>query len=59
MPEPLYTAENCKPSFQLLWTLALFWNAPAPDASTWLDHVKEIVEPTVYAFSNITNAAQR
>ena len=45
MPEPLYTAENCKPSFQLLWTLALFWNAPAPDASTWLDHVKEIVEP--------------
>jgi hypothetical protein len=21
------------------------WNAPAPDASTWLDHVKEVVEP--------------
>jgi len=24
VPEPLYTAENCKPSFQLLWTLAVW-----------------------------------
>ena len=33
MPEPVYVAENCKASFQLLWTLALFWNARVTPAT--------------------------
>jgi len=43
--EPIYTAENCKPAYQLFWSLALFWHAPAPDAAAWLTTLKEAVEP--------------
>ncbi len=45
MLEPIYTPENCKPAYQLLWSLAVFWNAPAPDPCGWLNTLKETVEP--------------
>jgi REP element-mobilizing transposase RayT len=45
MVSPLYTAENCKPAWQLRWSLALFgkWELPASDQ--WLDSLKSVVEP--------------
>jgi REP element-mobilizing transposase RayT len=43
--EALYTTENCKPAYRLLWSLALFWKAPAPNVSTWLSALQAAVEP--------------
>ena len=33
-PSPIYTAENCRFAFQLLWTYSLFWQA-APGTDSW------------------------
>lgn len=43
-PEPFYTHENCRPSFQLNWSLALFWRAAAP-TDLWLAELKTVLEP--------------
>jgi REP element-mobilizing transposase RayT len=45
VPDPIYTAENCNPAYQLFWSLALFWHAPAPDSAAWLAPLKQAVEP--------------
>ena len=34
-PQPIYTAANCNPAFQLNWSLAVFWRAVAPQGE-WL-----------------------
>ncbi len=40
MPDPLYTADNCNPAYQLRWSLALFPHAELPAADAWLDTLK-------------------
>jgi REP element-mobilizing transposase RayT len=42
--EPLYTPANCKPAYELRWSLSLFASAPLPDAQSWLVQLKEVVE---------------
>ena len=42
--EPLYTFDNCKPAYQLRWSLAIFPNAPLPDRTLWIEALKESVE---------------
>jgi REP element-mobilizing transposase RayT len=44
MPEPIYTAENCHPAYQLRWSLALFADG-LPGPEKWLQRLKEAVEP--------------
>ena len=43
-PTPVYTPENCKPAYQLRWSLALFSSAKLPSSGTWLDALKQAVE---------------
>jgi REP element-mobilizing transposase RayT len=43
-PEPIYTAENCTPAYQLRWSLSLFANAELPAAGGWHDRLKTLVE---------------
>lgn len=40
MPDPLYTAANCHPAYQLNWSLSVFWKAPAPPDAHWLDQLQ-------------------
>jgi hypothetical protein len=42
--EPLYTPDNCKPAYQLRWSLALFAKASLPPADRWLNRLKGNVE---------------
>ena len=42
--KPIYTSENCKPSFKLYWTLALFWKVQPIAAEHWLDDLKPATE---------------
>lgn len=43
-PEPIYTPQNCKPSFKLYWTLALFWRGIPVSAEHWLEELKPLTE---------------
>ena len=45
MLSPLYTADNCRPAFQLRWSLALFTKADLPTEADWLASLKSVVEP--------------
>ena len=42
--EPRYTADNCKCSYQLNWTLTLFWKEPAIPEDDWIAQLSEAVE---------------
>ncbi|MGE5195367.1 MAG: hypothetical protein ACM3U2_22975 [Deltaproteobacteria bacterium] len=42
--EPLYTAANVKPAYQLRWSLALFAKSQMPPSDSWLPGLKEVVE---------------
>ncbi len=42
-PEPIYTADNIKVAYQLLWSLSVFWREP-PGTEAWLDDLKPIAE---------------
>jgi len=42
--EPLYTRENCKPAYELRWSLALFVTDSLPPPHEWLSKLKEVVE---------------
>ncbi len=44
MLEPLYTPSNCKPAFQLRWSLALFPYAELPSPDSWIDGLKRGTE---------------
>src|SRR5262245_26734560 len=41
--EPIYTANNVAPAYQLLWSLTLFWKTP-PQTDDWLEQLKPIAE---------------
>lgn len=36
---PIYTAENCRAAYQLNWSLAVFWTAPPPAQTLWLNQL--------------------
>jgi len=42
--KPIYTSENCKPSFKLYGTLAIFWKDEPISAEHWLDDLKPATE---------------
>jgi hypothetical protein len=42
--EPLYTPANCKPAYELRWSLAIFATATLPRADEWITQLKEVVE---------------
>ena len=42
--KPIYTPQNCKPSFKLYWTLSLFWRDKPVPANFWLDDLKSLTE---------------
>ncbi len=44
MTQPLYTADNCTPAYQLRWSLALFANAELPAVETWYNRLTAVVE---------------
>lgn len=44
IPKPIYTSENCIPSFKLYWTLAIFWKDKPIAAEYWLDDLKPATE---------------
>ncbi len=43
-PTPIYTSENCKPSFKLYWTLSVFWRDAPVAAEHWLEELKPLTE---------------
>jgi REP element-mobilizing transposase RayT len=43
-PAPIYTAENCRPAYQLNWSLTVFWNHPAEGAE-WFADLRRVTEP--------------
>lgn len=43
-PVPLYTADNCKPAYQLRWSLAIFPTTPLPALDVHLDVLREATE---------------
>ena len=42
-PTPIYTAENCRPAWQLDWTLTIFWREP-PRSDDWLTALRDATE---------------
>jgi len=42
--KPLYTSSNCKPAYQLRWSLALFCSVELPPIKAWLSQLSEAVE---------------
>ena len=44
MPAPIYTAENCKPAYQLDWVYGLFWRKP-PGELEWFEELRQLTEP--------------
>lgn len=45
MLRPLYTAANCKPAYELRWSLALFAKTSLPSADGWFDRLRARTEP--------------
>jgi len=43
--QPIYTARNATPAYQLNWGLTLFWRMPPPGEDSWLDRLKQLTEP--------------
>jgi REP element-mobilizing transposase RayT len=44
MPEPLYTAANCRVAYQLHWSLTLFATQDWPDKDSWWQPLQQVVE---------------
>ncbi len=42
-PNPIYTVDNCKPAWQLDWTLTVFWREP-PWTDDWLAALTDVTE---------------
>jgi REP element-mobilizing transposase RayT len=45
MPEPLYTAANCRVAYQLRWSLTLFATQDWPAQDSWWEPLRFAVEP--------------
>lgn len=45
MPEPLYTAANCRVAYQLHWSLTLFAAQAWPEKDCWWEPLRQAVEP--------------
>src|SRR5688572_5060192 len=43
--EPLYTATNTEPAYQLNWGLTLFWRDRMLPDTDWLAELQQITEP--------------
>ena len=43
MPDPIYTAANTNPAYQLNWSLSVFWAEPPPDLD-WLDPLRAALD---------------
>jgi len=43
--QPIYTAENTNPAFQLNWSVSLFGKIDFPPPSAWLEQLKTATEP--------------
>ena len=43
--QPIYTIQNCKPAYQLRWSLALFPDKILPPNGAWLEKLAAINEP--------------
>lgn len=41
---PIYTPGNCRPAYQLTWSLTVFWRPETTDAA-WLDPLQRATEP--------------
>jgi REP element-mobilizing transposase RayT len=41
---PIYTLDNCRPAYQLNWSLSIFWHQP-PSAAQWLKALQAATEP--------------
>lgn len=44
MPDPIYTHDNCRPAYQLRWSLALFANQALPPVESWRPVLSAAVE---------------
>ena len=44
MPDPLYTAANCRIAYQLHWSLTLFAAQPWPEKNVWWQPLQDVVE---------------
>ena len=44
MPDPIYTAENCEPAYQLNWSVSLFGRAPLSTLAIWDPPLREVAE---------------
>lgn len=44
MPEMLYTADNCRPAYQLRWSLTLFEKRLLPPQDAWLEPLENATE---------------
>ena len=44
MPEPIYTAANCTPAYELRWSLAIFSRTDLPATERWLRQLKPALE---------------
>ena len=43
--QPLYTAANTEPAYQLNWGLTLFWRERPLTDEAWLAELKQVTEP--------------
>ena len=43
--KPIYTPANCKPAYQLRWSLALFCTVELPQPTIWENKLAEALEP--------------
>jgi REP element-mobilizing transposase RayT len=44
VPDPIYTAENCKSAYQLNWSVSLFGRGPLPPRSAWDEPLRDATE---------------
>jgi REP element-mobilizing transposase RayT len=42
--KPIYTSTNCKPAYQLRWSLALFCSVELPSTESWVSQLADAIE---------------
>ncbi|NIR95755.1 MAG: hypothetical protein GWO08_19590, partial [Gammaproteobacteria bacterium] len=43
-PKPIYTPENCNPSYKLYWSLSIFWQDKPISSKKWFEALKPLTE---------------